>query len=341
MVSGIHLSHEVLEQVWVHVKMFGRSAEDIWRDLFFCSRATLEHVELLCREAASSECDDKFLYPSEKQRTGGQKRRMNGADTAALLGILREKPETTQLRAIEQMSKHYYGSPYNLPSTSTVCRELQRHDWSRKVLERRNVNQDPVKRAAFLRRMGPFAHTRILDIDETLSTAKEFFQRYGYSPKGKVACKTQFGINGKHFSAICAYSSMGVLAYRVKEGMFDSAEFSDFLEVEVNDSLLPGMVGLFDNAKIHHTAEARSVMERVFGGWYEFSSPYSPDLKPVERLFAMIKQILREREDQATRDPDAAIKAIFDEFRPGQPKACHALNHFRLYEDNHNAWLLY
>ena len=73
--------------------------------------------------------------------------------------------------------------------------------------------------------------------------------------------------------------------------------------------------------------------------WYTFCAPYSPDFKPVERLFAMVKTILRDREDEAALDPFNAIKAIFDSFRPGGPLAHHANNHFRMYSDNHNAWL--
>jgi hypothetical protein len=138
---------------------------------------------------------------------------------------------------------------------------------------------------------------------------------------------------------VVAYTAMGVLTYRVKKGIFDAEEFTDFLEKEVADALLPNMVGLFDNAAIHKTAGTRNAMERIFGGWYEFSSPYSPDLKPVERLLAMVKQYLRDHEDESTSDPEGSIKAAFDMFRPGGCKAHHAANHFRMYADNHNAWL--
>ena len=71
----------------------------------------------------------------------------------------------------------------------------------------------------------PFDFWRFVDIDETLSTHKEFFQRYGHAPKGVVALKAQFQIDSRQYSAIAAYSALGVLAYRVVEGSINAEIF--------------------------------------------------------------------------------------------------------------------
>ena len=70
----------------------------------------------------------------------------------------------------------------------------------------------------------------------------------------------------------------------------------------------------------------------------DLSAPYSPDLKPVERLFAVVKNLLRDREDEAVVNPMSVISECFEMFRPGGPKSHIAANHFRLYRDNHNMW---
>ena len=186
----------------------------------------------------------------------------------------------------------------------------------------------------------PFHFSLFVDIEETLSTWRDFLQRYGYAPRGEVALRTQFRVNGAHYSSVCAYSPIGLIAYRVVEGSIDSEIFKSFLTDEVADALVPGMVGLFDNAAIHHTQEVRDVMENVFNGSYLFAAPYSPDLKPVERLFAEVKDLLRYREDDAVQNPIGVISEVFDLFRPGGPKSGMAENHFRLYRDNHNMWFL-
>jgi transposase len=93
------------------------------------------------------------------------------------------------------------------------------------------------------------------------------------------------------------------------------------------------MVGLFHNAQIYHTAPVRGIMEQIFEGRYLFAALYSPDLKPVERLFEVAKisfeigktklwQILSESCQNLLKCSCPVVQ-----------------NHFRLYRDNHNMWL--
>ena len=44
---------------------------------------------------------------------------------------------------------------------------------------------------------------------------------------------------------------------------------------------------------------------------YWYAAPYSPDLKPVERLFAEVKDILRDIEDEAALDLIGTISSVF------------------------------
>ena len=191
-------------------------------------------------------------------------------------------------------------------------------------------------------------YSRLVDVDETTSSQKEFLQRYGYAPRGQVAVKTQFHINGRSFSSICAYSPVGVLAFKIVEESINSEMLINFLlllkifsslNIELAAAFLPNMVGLFHNAQIYHTAPVRGIMEQIFEGRYLFAAPYSPDLKPVERLFAVVKNLLRDREDEAVADPFGVLSECFEMFLPGGPKSAMAQNHFRLYRDNHNMWL--
>jgi hypothetical protein len=110
----------------------------------------------------------------------------------------------------------------------------------------------PIKRAAYMRNCAPFHCSRFVDIDETLSTWKEFLQRYGYAPKGEGAFKSQYRMNGRHYLSICAYSHVGVLTFRVVEGYIDGAVFQSFLENEVADAIYPGMICLLDNPSHTH-----------------------------------------------------------------------------------------
>lgn len=53
----------------------------------------------------------------------------------------------------------------------------------------------------------------IIDIDETLSCAKEFESRYAWSYVGGPAYGVQLVIDGKAYSTIAAYTPMGFIAW--------------------------------------------------------------------------------------------------------------------------------
>ena len=83
----------------------------------------------------------------------------------------------------------------------------------------------------------------------------------------------------------------------------------------------PGVVGVFDNARIHHTLASRLMLEDVFDHQYYFLPVYSPHLNPIEPCFALVKEWIRHREIEALADPVAFIKLAFGQFAVGGPKA--------------------
>ena len=104
MPRGIYLSQEVREMVWAHINLFGRTPVQIWRDIFFCIRASLPYVEWLCADAAKDDSTDAFLDPTAI-RSGGPKRKMSVNDNAAMLAIQRKNPEKTQVRVLAEIAE--------------------------------------------------------------------------------------------------------------------------------------------------------------------------------------------------------------------------------------------
>ena len=341
MPSGKHLTREQLEMIWHHRVILEKSVASIWLHVFQndVNQVSERYLTHLCNACDSGLEVARFHGPRAK-RSGGPQKLIDDVAEGFLLDIFRETKQVRLEIARKKFLEEYYGLVVGGPSLRTIGRTLARNNFTRKVMQRVHYLRDPVKRAAYMENAAPFHYSLLVDIDETLCTWKEFLQRYGYAPAGEVAVRTQFRINGRHFSAVCAYSPIGLIAYRVVEGTIDSDIFQSFLLNEVAAVIVPGTVGLFDNAAIHHTQVVRGVMENVFDGMYLFAAPYSPDLKPVERLFAEVKDLLRYREDEAVLDPTGIISECFDLFRPGGPQAGMAMNHFRIYRDNHNMWLL-
>lgn len=70
--------------------------------------------------------------------------------------------------------------------------------------------------------------------------------------------------------------------------------------------LRPGQVVIQDNLSVHKDARARAAIEAA-GCRLEFLPVYSPDLNPIELVFAGIKTWLR---GAKARSPDAVTAAI-------------------------------
>ena len=340
MPSGTHLTSAYLQQIWYGTVILQQNHTTIFENIFRSdiSHVSVRYLKKLCARCRNGDYDNQFLG-LKLPRTGGPELVIDNFDADALINIFVARPQTTLKRAREIMCEDHYNAIYGVPSMSSFARALKRQKVSRKVMERVHYLRCPLQRGIFMDTAGYYHGSRFLDIDETLSSSKEFFQRYGYAPKGVVALKTQFQMNGRQYSSIAAYSSIGLIAYRVVENSINAEIFQSFLENEVAQSMFPDMVGLFDNAAIHHTAQVRGCLEEVFEGLYLFAAPYSPDLKPVERLFAKVKDLLRYREDVAVLHPIETISEIFELFRPGMPRSNMAENHFKIYTDNHDLWL--
>ncbi|MES2345644.1 MAG: hypothetical protein V4494_06895 [Chlamydiota bacterium] len=100
--------------------------------------------------------------------------------------------------------------------------------------------------------MATFDPLRLLDIDETASSASEFMEKFGWAPQGDVALITQFTIGTRSFSTIAAYSPFGFLAWRIVEGgvndIFDGV--APQLQNDVKPYLMDFTTVILDNARV-------------------------------------------------------------------------------------------
>ena len=156
----------------------------------------MKYLKSLCVRCENGDYDDQFLG-QKLPRTGGPESVIDDFDEHTFVNIFEDRPQTTLKRTREIICGDHYNAIYGVPSISSFARLLKRQKISRKVMERFHYLRCPIKRRNFMDTAGYYDGHRFLDIDETLSSYKEFFQRYGYAPKGDVALKTQFQINGR------------------------------------------------------------------------------------------------------------------------------------------------
>ena len=172
--------------------------------------------------------------------------------------------------------------------------------WSRKVLERRHRDANPLAQLSYMEDLASRNVSSLKDIDEMNISPTDFNLRFVYAPVGDSAVRQQIVIGSRSFSAIAMIGIHGVEAYDIFEaGTIDGIIFSEFI---VNNRY-PDEIGILDNASIYRTDAARDAMELAFDGDWTYCAPHSPQLKPIERVFALIKGYLRANETDALLDP--------------------------------------
>ena len=132
---------------------------------------------------------------------------------------------------------------------------------------------------------------------------------YARSPRGmQVICETK-GKKYQRVSMIAAQVEKAILAPFVFEGTTDSKLFNHWLRTCLVPELKPGQVVVMDNYCIHKTARTREIIEGA-GCRILFLPPYSPDLNPIENLWAIIKSRIKKIKNSC-EDFNQAIDMAF------------------------------
>lgn len=109
---------------------------------------------------------------------------------------------------------------------------------------------------------------------------------------------------------IAAQVQRAVLAPFVFEGTTDAKLFNHWLETCLVPELKPGQVVVMDNYCIHKSAKTKEILEKV-GCSLLFLPPYSPDLNPIENLWAVIKSRIKKIKNSCD-DFNEAINLAFN-----------------------------
>lgn len=80
-------------------------------------------------------------------------------------------------------------------------------------------------------------------------------------------------------------------------------------------TLAPGDIVILDNLGSHKGAAARAAIRNV-GARILFLPPYSPDLNPIEQVFAKLKHLLRKAEERSLDGLYNRVGSLLDAFPP-------------------------
>lgn len=132
---------------------------------------------------------------------------------------------------------------------------------------------------------------RLIFVDETWSKTNMTRLR-GRAPLGqRLVEKVPHG-HWKTTTLIAALAIGGIHCSAVVDGAVNGDVFEAFVEQVLAPQLWPGDVVVMDNLSSHKRARTRELIEAA-GATVLFLPPYSPDLNPIEMIFAKLKQLLR------------------------------------------------
>lgn len=140
-------------------------------------------------------------------------------------------------------------------------------------------------------------------------------RRHAWAPVGERALGRAPGGHWKTTTFLAGLTAGGLIAPFVLDGPMDRAAFTEYVRQVLAPELQPGDVVILDNLPGHKGQEAAELVE-VYGAKLLFLPPYSPDLNPIEMLFAKLKAILRKAERRTKEALWPTIGELIPSFTP-------------------------
>jgi transposase len=146
-------------------------------------------------------------------------------------------------------------------------------------------------RADWAKRQTNLDPTRLVFLDETWTTTN-MARRSGRSLRGeRLIGAVPYG-HWKTSTFVAALRHDCLIAPLVLDGAMTGEAFLAYVQQFLIPVLQPGDVAIMDNLTAHKVAGVREAIEAA-GASLLYLPPYSPDLNPIEQVFAKLKSLLR------------------------------------------------
>jgi len=155
---------------------------------------------------------------------------------------------------------------------------------------------------------------QVVFVDETRASTN-MTPRYGRGPKGK---RVEGLVPHAHWlttTFIAALRHDRIDAPCVFDGPINGDCFKAWTEQSLAPTLQPGDIVVLDNLSSHKVAGVRAAIEAK-GATLLYLPPYSPDLNPIEQVFAKLKHFLRKARARNVEALHDTIGQLLDLFSP-------------------------
>jgi transposase len=182
-----------------------------------------------------------------------------------------------------------------------VARERDRPDISRRRIQWRSYQ-------------GRIDPQRLVFIDETWAKTN-MTRSHGWAVRGeRLVAKVPHG-HWNTTTFLAALRHDRITAPCLFDGPINGELFLAYVERVLAPTLKPGDIVILDNLGSHKGKAVRTAI-RATGAKLIFLPKYSPDLNPIEKLFAKLKTLLRKVGARTIEAISAAIATILPRFMP-------------------------
>ena len=172
------------------------------------------------------------------------------------------------------------------------------------------------RRAQWRKYQGRLDPKRLVFIDETWAKTNMTPIR-GWAPRGqKLVARAPFG-KWRTLTFLAALRHDRIDAPCVLDGPINGQSFTAWVEQFLVPTLTPGDVVIMDNLGSHKGQAVRKAI-RAAGAKLLFLPPYSPDLNPIEQVFAKLKLLLRKAAERSVEETWQRIGSLHDAVPPNE-----------------------
>jgi transposase len=159
----------------------------------------------------------------------------------------------------------------------------------------------------------------LIFLDESGVTT-QMTRGYARASGGRRVHEATPGGHWKILTILSALSLGGLLATMTIEEATDGDIFLTYLQQVLGPKLRPGDVVVMDNLSAHKVAGVEELIQAA-GAELLYLPPYSPDLNPIEKAWAKLKQLLRSAKARTAEALDQAIAELLPQITPQNAQA--------------------
>ena len=282
----------------------GLSYKNISELLFMCEKSVQRYLALYKSTGSVSPHQQKF----------GPNTVLSEFEVFTILQSLIVKPNSF----LSEIQHQLLSATGKLIHPSTICRAIKQQGLTRKKAQTIALQQSESKRIEFMVEISAYNPDMLIWIDETGSDRRNSIRQYGYSLRGQTPRVFQLRVGGKRISAIPVLTTRGIEDVYTSKETINGDKFEEFLCQCLLPIIMPydgnnaRSVVVMDNASIHHLDRVKDIITGI-GAKLIFLPPYSPDLMPLEEVFAEVKSLLRANDSLyiASTTPELVVNSAF------------------------------